>query len=174
MTDQADPRDPGPAGTSPIVVRVTVEPGSRGGGRHRRTRLVGLASVALALCAVTIISFLAGGTSKRTEPRYDDPATLVRNAGEVGVAAAYQYPLACLRVTIATADSAYAAARLNRVSPCWRFGTYTTVIFHRVMGVWRMALQTTGPTCELSSIPGVVRAQLGLSMPRACSPSRPG
>jgi hypothetical protein len=84
------------------------------------------------------------------------------NAGPIGVAAAYRYPLACLSVTIVTGDPAYAAARLNRVSPCWRYGVYTTTIFHRVAGVWRMVLQTSAPSCEVTSLPAPVRAQLGL------------
>lgn len=83
-------------------------------------------------------------------------------AGPAGVAAAYRYPLGCLSVTIAASDPAYASARLDRASPCWRYGVYVTAIFHRVKGVWRLALQASSSSCPVTSLPAAVQAQLAV------------
>jgi hypothetical protein len=148
------------------LVRVTIESGSRGGTRRRVARVRWLAAVVavvgMALAAAAVVSLVASRTTRRAQPPVHAPTAQARNAGPIGVAAAYHYPLACLSVTIAKADPAYAAARLNRASPCWRVGVYTTTILHRVAGVWRVALETAGATCAITSIPAVVRAQLGL------------
>jgi hypothetical protein len=82
-----------------------------------------------------------------------------RTAGAAGVAAAYRYSLGCLSVTIA---GGYAAARLNRASPCWRYGVYVTTIFHRVRGVWRLVREASSRWCPPHSLPPAVRAQLAV------------
>jgi hypothetical protein len=86
--------------------------------------------------------------------------------GTAGVAAAYRYPAACLSVTI-TADRRYAAARLDRASPCWRYGAYLTAIFERVDGAWRQLPASDADSCPLSSLPPAVQAQLGVCAQRA-------
>jgi hypothetical protein len=166
MAGQRAPDDPGAASEPPILVQVTVEPRARRATR-RYIGLRGLlrptvALLAAALLAGAILSDLPTRAPKRVEPSRKLPATQASAPGPVGVAAAYRYPRACLSVTIAPADPAYAAVRLNRASPCWRYGAYVTAVFHRVAGAWRMALETSGARCAAASIPAVVRAQLGL------------
>ncbi|HTU88109.1 MAG TPA: hypothetical protein VMF57_21190 [Solirubrobacteraceae bacterium] len=164
MADQAAPDEPSGDAESPISVRVTIEPGPRGGARTGSLKLLKalLAAGAAALLVGAALSVATSHTSMRGKPPPRAQAALARSAGPVGVAAAYRYPLACLSVTIAAADPAYAAARLDRASPCWRFGAYETAIFHRVDGMWRMTLQTSAEGCSIGSVPAVVRAQLGL------------
>lgn len=89
------------------------------------------------------------------------------NAGPAGVAAAYRYPLSCLTVTISTRDPAYASARLNRASPCWRYGVYLTAIFHRVDGSWHEVLDANTYACPLVWLPAVVQTQLSVCPPTA-------
>jgi hypothetical protein len=81
---------------------------------------------------------------------------------QAAVAAAYRYPVNCLTVTIATSDPTYARAELDRASPCWRYGAYVTVIFHRVAGRWREVLDSARYSCPVASLPAVVQAQLGV------------
>jgi hypothetical protein len=172
MAGQAAPDDPRSAGESPILLQVTVGPGTCDGASPVRIRHLGgiapVVVVALALFMGALVILVTNRIPTRAERSRLAAAAQVRNTGPVGVAAAYRYPLACLSVTIAPADPAYAAARLNRASPCWRYGVYATAIFHRVAGVWRMALETSGMSCASASIPAVVRAQLGL-----CKGGRP-
>jgi hypothetical protein len=85
-----------------------------------------------------------------------------RALGAAGVAAAYRYPVSCLVVTLAASDRAYARARLNRASPCWRYGVYDTTIFHRVDGAWRLVLNVHTYSCPVPSVPAVVQAQLAV------------
>jgi len=89
-----------------------------------------------------------------------------RAAGPAGVAAAYRYPLDCLGVTISATDPAYASARLDRASPCWRYGAYVTAIFHRVNGVWHLALKAASSSCRAVSLPAAVLAQLAICQVR--------
>lgn len=167
MADQSAPDNPGAVGESPILVRVTIERGTPRGATRGRSRLLGLlgaiiAVVAMAFFAGAAVTAVSSHLPKSAERPLRAQAPQARNAGPVGVAAAYRYPLACLSVTIATADPAFAAARLNRASPCWRYGVYAIAIFHRVAGVWRMAPEASGASCATTSIPANVRAQLGL------------
>jgi hypothetical protein len=167
VADRGAPEDSDTAGKSPVLVRVTIEPGPRRrvapvptGRLGRNRRLIALAVIVL--FAATIVGVVATrGTGTRAPP-LRAPVAEASTPGPVGVAAAYRYPRACLSVTIAATDPAYAAVRLNRVSPCWRYGVYVTAVFHRVDGVWRMVLDTTGAGCPMSAIPTTVRAQLGL------------
>ncbi|HTX07266.1 MAG TPA: hypothetical protein VME22_01580 [Solirubrobacteraceae bacterium] len=167
MADRGATEDPGVIGASPVLVRVTVEPGPRRGVAFRQIRRLGrvapvAAVVAVALFAAAVVGVVATQVTATAPPRPGAQAAQASNPGPVGVAAAYRYPRACLSVTIAAADPAYAAVRLNRASPCWRYGVYVTAIFHRVAGVWRMVLDTAGARCPMTSLPPAVRAQLGL------------
>jgi hypothetical protein len=164
-----DPRVPGDA---PILVEVRVLPGPRGGalsGQIRRLGLLRLAvgAVALVVLVGAFVGVVAGPMAKRTEQPLRPQPQQTGNVGPVGVAAAYRYPRACLGVTISRADPAYAAVRLNRVSPCWRYGVYVTAIFHRVAGMWRLAADVPGAGCSITSIPAAVRAQLGVCEPQS-------
>lgn len=78
------------------------------------------------------------------------------------IAAAYHYPRACLNVTIAAGDPSYARARLDRASPCWRYGVYVTAIFHRVGGAWQQVLDANSYPCPVSWLPPVVQTQLSV------------
>ncbi len=82
--------------------------------------------------------------------------------GPIGVAAAYKYPLSCLIVTLAASDHDYARARLDRASPCWRYGVYQTTIFHRAGGVWRLVLNVHSYSCPVRSLPAIVEIELGV------------
>jgi hypothetical protein len=148
-------------------MRVTVETGPRrraspGQMTALRRRAPVIAAVVIALLAAAAVEVVRSRGTGTAAPPLHAQAAQASAPGPVGVAAAYRYPRACLSVTIAAADPAYAAVRLNRVSPCWRYGVYVTAIFHRVAGVWRMVLDTTGAGCPMTSIPETVRAQLGL------------
>jgi hypothetical protein len=168
MTDRAATHD---HSDGPVVVRVTIEPGNRHRAAPKRAKLRGhlkavIATAAAALLAGAAVGVAASlGSNPRTPP-IQAHSPLAHDAGPAGVAAAYRYPLACLSVTIAAADPAYAAARLDRASPCWRFGAYGAVIFHRVAGAWAVLPATSGANCATSSIPAVVRAQLGVRCSR--------
>jgi hypothetical protein len=167
MADHGVTEDPGAAGKSPVLVRVTIEPGPSRSTWPGKIRLPGhfapvVAVVAIGILAAAVFGVLrTRGTSTPPPPVHAQelPAS---NPGPVGVAAAYRYPRDCLSVTIPATDPVYAAVRLNRVSPCWRYGVYVTAIFHRVAGVWRMVLDVTGTGCPMTGIPSAVRAQLGL------------
>jgi hypothetical protein len=184
MADRAAPEDPGAAGQSPVLVRVTVEAGPRRSVTSRQIGRLGLLApaivvVAIGLLAATVVGVAANRTTRTAEPLLHAPPTPPSNPGPGGVAAAYRYPRDCLDVTMDAADPAYASVRLNRVSPCWRYGVYVTAILHRIAGVWRMVLNATGTGCPMTSIPAVVRRQLGLCQvtgqrrPRAREPRPP-
>lgn len=118
-----------------------------------------------------VIGALRGG---RTRPSSGVVVAGARAAGPAGVAAAYRYPLGCLGVTISARNPAYASARLDRASPCWRYGVYVTAIFHRVHGVWHLALEAASSSCPAVSLPAAVLAQLAVCRPRRNIRSRAG
>jgi hypothetical protein len=167
MADRGAHEDPGATGESPVLVAVTIEPGPRRSTTPRQIRRPGrlaplIAVGVVALFAAAAVGVVAsGGTGTAARP-LQAQAARASTPGPVGVAAAYRYPRACLSVTTAAVDPAYAAVRLNRASPCWRYGVYVTAIFQRVAGVWRMVLDTTGAGCPMTSVPASVLAQLGL------------
>ena len=73
---------------------------------------------------------------------------------------AYRYPLGCLSVMIAATEHGHALAGLDHAGPCWRYGVFITVIFHRVDGVWMMGLEARSASCPPRSLPTLVRAHL--------------
>ena len=126
--------------------------------------VVGLAIVvAVAGVGAAVTGALRGGRVGRSSGVVVAGA---RAAGPAGVAAAYRYPLSCLGVTISASNPAYAGARLDRASPCWRYGVYGTAVFHRVHGVWHLALEVAGSSCPAASLPTAVLAQLAVCQPR--------
>jgi hypothetical protein len=141
----------------PAEVDITVIPGPRGGSLERRLPTVRVPAVACAIVAAILAlaglgaAFALRGSGRASSPARDHrraPAAGARLPGPAGVAAAYSYPLACLSVTISPRDPAYATARLDRASPCWRFGDWGVAIFRRVEGAWRLVLQTPGPSFQ--------------------------
>jgi hypothetical protein len=174
MADRGAHEDPGATGESPVLVAVTIEPGPRRStspGQIRRPRRLTprprrltplIAVIVTALFAAAAVGVVASGGAGTAARPLRAQAARASTPGPVGVAAAYRYPRACLSVTTAEVDPAYAAVRLNRASPCWRYGVYVTAIFQRVAGVWRMVLDTTGAGCPMTSVPPSVLAQLGL------------
>ena len=93
--------------------------------------------------------------------------------GPAAVAAAFRYPLGCLSVKIDGHNPEYATARLNRASPCWRYGVYVTAVFRHVDGVWRLVLYARSNVCPPRSLPPAVRAQVGVcSAPPRARPGR--
>jgi len=166
-----------------IEVQVTVVPG-RGENRvidrsavHLGLRacarvIVGLAVlVAAGGAGAVVIGAVQGG---RTGPSTGVVVARARAAGPAGVPAAYRYPLGCLGATISGSNPAYASARLDRTSPCWHYGVYVTAIFHRVHGVWHLALEAVSPSCPAVSLPAAVLAQLAVCRPRRNIRSRAG
>jgi hypothetical protein len=109
---------------------------------------------------------LAPGLGHRGSPppavQPAQPAARPATPGAAGVAAAYRYPLNCLTVTFAPGDPAYARARLDRASPCWRIGAYDTTILHRVGGIWRVVLNAPSYVCPVASLPPAVQVTLAL------------
>jgi hypothetical protein len=83
-----------------------------------------------------------------------------REPGPAGVAAAYGYPLRCLRVTIVAADDNYARADFNHLSPCGRYTWYPTAIFHYDSGAWRPVLDAAAYSCPVHSLPAAVQTEL--------------
>jgi hypothetical protein len=81
-------------------------------------------------------------------------------AGPAGVAAAFRYPRRCLSVTFSASDPSYARARLDRASPCWRYGAYGTAIFHRADGTWRRVLDASSYACPVATLPALVQTEL--------------
>jgi hypothetical protein len=159
------------------VVNVTVVPDTRGRDRIAGMRAVARARLIVGLAilvavggvgGIAVDSLQGGGTGTPS-------GALVRQAraaGPAGVAAAYRYPLGCLGATISAGDPASASARLDRASPCWRYGVYVTAIFHRVHRVWRLALEAASSSCPAVSLPAVVRAQLAVCRRTATPASR--
>lgn len=154
-------------------------------GDHGRRRAARAAAAAIGVVASLAIAFVAAaavnagaahsghvsrhGARKPVQSRraLDTQATRgkttpARAPGAAGVAAAYRYPLNCLNVTLAAGDRDYALARLDRASPCWRYGVFDDAIFHRVGGVWRLVLDAPGYRCPMRSLPSVVQLGLGL------------
>ena len=131
-------------------------------GVARARARVAVGALAAAAVAVTAALLATSLHDKRTARAAASPAAQARAAGAAGVAAAYRYPLNCLVVTLAVRDPTYARVRLNRASPCWRYGAYLTTIFHRVKGAWRLVLDAPSYSCPLLSIPPAVQAQLAL------------
>lgn len=150
------------------MVQVTVIPGPRGRAIRDRighvrgavdARLVLVVAVALAGLGVVAAGQTQGG---RTGSHPDATVNSARASAPSRVAAAFRYPLGCLSVTISASDPAYAAARLDRASPCWRYGVYLTAVFHRVDGVWGLVLEAASPRCPIVSLPAVVQSQLAI------------
>jgi hypothetical protein len=138
----------------PADVRVTVTSGRRQPAVARHGPLLLLIVAAAVLAALALRSGHHAASGARA-PRPQTP-------GAPGVAAAFRYPLGCLSVRIESGDPEYATARLNRASPCWRYGVYVTAIFRRVDGVWRLVLYARSNACPPRSLPAAVKAQVGV------------
>jgi hypothetical protein len=69
----------------------------------------------------------------------------VTEPGPAGVAAAYGYPLGCLRVTISPANPASARAEFDRGGSCGYVSGFATAVFRRFGGEWHPVLYTVGP-----------------------------
>jgi hypothetical protein len=64
----------------------------------------------------------------------------VTEPGPAGVAAAYGYPLSCLRVTISASDPAFARAEFDHHRSCGYASGFATALFHRFDGEWHPVL----------------------------------
>jgi hypothetical protein len=173
------PADP-PPDVEVTVVEVTVVPGPRDHEVRDRIARIGAVARARLVVGLAVAAAVGGvggivvGAPQGGRSGAPSGAVIARPsaAGPAGVAAAYRYPLGCLSVTIVASDPAYASARLDRASPCWRYGVYLTAIFHRVDGVWRLALEADSSSCPTVSLPPVVRAQLAVCR-RTAAPAPP-
>jgi hypothetical protein len=64
----------------------------------------------------------------------------VSEPGPAGVAAAYGYPLGCLRVSISAANPALARAEFDRRGSCGYLPGFATALFRRFNGEWHPVL----------------------------------
>ncbi len=178
--DRWDSRVDPPPEVQVIEVQVTVVPDPR--DHQLRDRIAGMWAVAcqrlivglgiiVAVAGVggIVVDGLQGG---RTGAPSGARVGQAPAAGPAGVAAVYRYPLGCLGATVSGSDLASARTPLDRASPCWRYGVYVTVIFHRVHGVWRLGLQAASSACPAVSLPAVVRAQIAVCR-RTATPASP-
>jgi hypothetical protein len=85
---------------------------------------------------------------------------LAGEGGPAGVAAAYGFPLRCLRVTILTPGDSYARADFNHASHCGLYAWDPTAIFHWVTGSWRTVLNADQYHCPVGTLPAVVQTRL--------------
>jgi hypothetical protein len=136
-----------------LTVEVTVashgRPPRHGGSAARRRVALAIGALGAigALAAIVAIG-LGGGSARHADP--------VTARGPAGVAAAYGYPLGCMRVTIPTADRTYARADLSHVAGCGGITGYAPAIFHYVAGRWRLVPDAIGYMCNRESVPPVV------------------
>lgn len=121
-----------------------------------------VAACAVALVAGTVILAAAVLEGRSAGGASAAGAAELRNPGPAGVAAAYRYPANCLSVSFAPAARSYARARLDRASPCWRYGVWVTAVFHREDGIWHQVLDAASYSCPVRSIPRLVERQLGI------------
>jgi hypothetical protein len=139
-----------------VTVEVTVPDSTRSSRRGgiARGRVV-LALGALGALAVIVAVLVGGGSA-----RHSDPITARR--GPAGVAAAYGYPLGCMRVTIPAADRTYARAELTHAAGCGGITGYAPAIFHYAAGRWRLVPDAIGYMCNRESVPAAVDQALEL------------
>ncbi len=160
-------------------IRVSVA----GGPHEHAGRVLGRSWLRPLMAAVVVLGLLAAlllvspwSAARRPVP----PATLLREEsavaahlesgpvvaahldGSPGVAAAYGYPQRCLSVTILGSDPNYARADFDHALPCERYTGYTTAIFHRVHGAWRVVVTGVRYTCPVPGIPVKVQSALGV------------
>ena len=119
------------------------------------------ASAAVVITAVVLLALLVP-QGRRADSASAAIAAQLREPGPVGGAAAYRYPVSCLSVEFASTNRSYARARLDRASPCWRYGVWVTAVFHRVDGVWHRVLDAASYSCPVRSLPRGVERQLGV------------
>jgi hypothetical protein len=103
--------------------------------RVRRAAAATLGAAALGGIAMAIA--LGGGG-----PRGD--VWGVSDAGPAGVAAAYGYPLDCLRVRISAANPAFARAEFDHHGSCGYVSGFPIALFHRFGGEWHPVLYSVG------------------------------
>jgi hypothetical protein len=99
--------------------------------RVRRAAFITLAVAALGGLGMAIA--LGGGG-----PR--GPVWGVSDAGPAGVAAAYGYPLGCLRVKISAVNPALARAEFDQHGSCGYVSGFPSALFHRFGGEWHPVL----------------------------------
>lgn len=131
-------------------------------GRGAISRAGAIAASAAAVITAAVVVAVLVPQGDRVASASAAAASQSRAPGAAGVAAAYRYPVSCLTVEFAVTNRLYARARLDRASPCWRYGVWATAIFHRVDGVWRRVLDATSYSCPVRSIPRGVERQLGV------------
>jgi hypothetical protein len=148
---------PAPLADPPSEVQITVIAPPR--KRRADARLVMAVLVTVALASVMLTLLPSDHQASPSSARASAPGT-------AGVAAAYDYPRACLTVAIAAHDPAYARARLDRASPCWRIGAYGVAVFRRVRGSWRPVFVHSTYSCPVASLPAAVQSELDVC-PRA-------
>lgn len=127
-----------------------------------RLRLVAVVVLPLAIGGVLLAAVL--GVGSRTSP---GAAAGVTDAGPAGVAAAYGYPSACLKVRISEIDPSFARADFGRAGSCGLHGGFPTALFHRFGGEWHPLLYAVTYPCPMPSVPAPVQRQLSVCPRRA-------
>jgi hypothetical protein len=153
-----------------VTVQITVLRAPR--GPTVRTRIAGtlfsrsgrrlIAIVVAVVAAVAIAAFITRGTLGRARESTHIGGALARAIGPAGVAAAYGYPLHCLRITIALGDPTFARADFDHAMQCGLYTGYPTTIFHRVRGAWAPVLDAVAYSCPVRSLPLAVQDELAV------------
>jgi hypothetical protein len=155
----------------PEVVRVTVVV-EAGRVRAMLARLLAGARVRAGLVSAGLIAAVVAGTiivassSTGREPRSPgayspwptDPDRLATQN--------------CARLTVFSADGAYARIDLTDAGPCGTFGNQVTLIVHRVDGVWVREFEASSWRCPIGQLPRSIVTELGLCG-RTVVPSEP-
>jgi hypothetical protein len=107
--------------------------------------------------ALVAVAFAVGGGDQRQGVIWG-----VRQAGPAGVAAAYGYPAACLRVRISAVNPAFARADIDHPRSCGYDIGFPSALFHRFAGEWHPVLYAASYPCPVPAIPMSVQSQLSL------------
>jgi hypothetical protein len=163
----------GVGGEPPAAVEITVFQAPRGptvrariariaGSRALRSGRVIIGVGVAIVVAVAIAGFVTDAISGGGGGSAQTGGAQARAPGAAGVAAAYGYPLYCLRITIALDDPTFARADFDHAVQCGRYTGYPTAIFHRSRGIWVPVLDAIAYVCPVRSLPLGVQVELAV------------
>jgi hypothetical protein len=118
-------------------------------------KLATAAAAALVVAAIVVAIAAGHGGSKQA-------IWGAREGGAAGIAAAYGYPQACLRVRISTSNPGFARADSAQQESCGYDIGFPIAVFHRISGEWHPVLYAARYRCPMASIPPAVQRQLSL------------
>jgi hypothetical protein len=103
-----------------------------------RVRQAVIATLGLVALGGFVLAVALGAGGRR------DAIWGVTEPGAAGVAAAYGYPLGCLRVRISAANPAFARAEFDRRGSCGYVSGFASATFRRFNGEWHPVLYSIG------------------------------